>query len=388
MFKHSNQPILLRSLYYLLWVILSWRLAQILLGPLLGSELPFTFRSDNFFSFTGGQIRRGLIGEVLFQLQQLGAPAITVYGLVLLGLFGFLYLFVFPRLLRSFKALEVLLILLSGFFLMPGIDREIFMLLPAVYFFFRPKLDFGFFALLLMVAFIHEMALLLYFPFIWFALRQMRYKPFSTQVLYALPVAMAYAAVIVLKGDVNLLPEKEFWPQYGVSGLEDRILYSFAGKGLLATLKLHASIILGKIETLYALPGLIAFFGLLWLTLLRFGASAQSVVYYLAVTALFFILTIDYGRYYFFLFFFYLLISQNGMLLKADQALADFKGLIPRFLKKAVLIDFSHKHYQILLLIFVLAPFGYWLGDTILEPAFWQEVKQFIHFEMPKYAGE
>lgn len=388
MFKQRAPLPLLRGLYFILWAILTWRLVQILMGPFLGEDLAFAFRSDNFFSFSGGHIRRGLIGEVLLQLQKLGAPAIFLYSLLLLLLFAGLYLLVFPKLLRSFRPLEVLLILLSGFFLMPGLDRELFMLLPAVYYFFRQRLDGGFFLLLGLVAFIHEMALLLYFPIIWFALRQMRHKLTSAQALYAIPVILAYGAVIVLKGDLNLSPEKTFWPQYGVEGLENRILYTFAGKGLLATLKLHGSIILGKVETLYALPGLLSFFVLVFLLFRRFGASAISLAYYLAITALFFVLSIDYGRYYYFLFFFFLLLTQSGLLLKAEIALADFNFLLPKFLRPWLNLDFSHRHFLAFLLIFALAPFGYWLGDTILEPAFWQEVQQFIQFEMPKYAGE
>lgn len=388
MFKHAQPSLALRWLYYLLLLMVAWRLSQTLLAPFFGADLAFSFRSDSFFSFSGGQFRRGFIGEFLFQMQSAGLPAILMYSLLLLLLFALLYAWLFPKLLVSFKASEILLILLGGFFLMPGIDREIFMLLPAVYFFLRPRLDLGFFAILFLLAFIHEMSLLLYFPFMWAAFRQMQKEGKWAKLLYLLPVLLAYLTAIVWKGHPNYLPEREFWPQFGILNLEDHFLYSFAGKGLLATLKLHASVFLGKVESLYALPGLISFFGILYLLLRRFGASVYSMAYYLAVTVLFFMLTIDYGRYFYLLFFFYLLLSQSGLLAKADAALADFKFLIPPFLRNWLSLDFSHLHFQILLLIFALAPFGYWLGDTQLSPAFMQEVQQFIHFELPKYAGE
>lgn len=388
MFKQRQPSLALRWLYYLLLLMVTWRLVQTLFAPFLGSDLAFSFRSDSFFSFSGGQFRRGLIGEFLYQMQLLGLPAVFIYSLLLLLLFAILYAWLFPKLLASFRPNEVLLIILSGFFLMPGIDREIFMLLPAVYYFLRRQLDFGFFAILFILAFIHEMSLLLYFPFIWAAFRQMQRERKWARLLYVLPVLMAYVAAIVLKGNPNYIPEREFWPQFGINDLEEHFLYSFAGKGLLATLKLHASVFLGKVQSVYALPGLISFFGILYLLLRRFGASVYSMAYYLAVTLLFFMLTIDYGRYFYLLFFFYLLVGQGGLLAKADDALADFKFLIPKFSQPWLSHDFSHVHFQILLLIFALAPFGYWLGDTQLSFAFMQEVQQFIHFELPKYAGE
>lgn len=388
MFKLSEHPWHFKLSYYLVFAMVFTRHGRTLMAPFLGSEQVFTFRSDNFFSFSGGQIRRGLIGEKLILLQSWGMDAIFVYSLLLLLFFSLCYLLVFPSLLQSFKVREAYLIVLSGFFLMPGIDREIFMLLPALYYFIRRKNDFLFYLLLGLMAFIHELSLLLYFPFIWLLIQNFWRERKAQSLLYFTLVMACFAAVIVLKSELNLVPEREFWPQYGIEGLEDHFLYTFAGKGLLATLKLHASVILGKVETFYALPGLLAFFILLLLTLKRYGASALSLYYYLAINLILFLLTIDYGRYFYLLFFFYLLISQSGLLALADQSLQSFRFLMPAFIRRGLQFKFKHSWYQIALLVFALAPFGYWLGDTLLKPAFWQEIEQLIDFHLPKHAGE
>lgn len=388
MFKFSEHPPALKWTYFVVFCLVLWRQAHTLLAPWMGYDLPFAFRSDNFFSFSGGQIRRGLIGEKLILIQSWGLDAILLYSIFLLAFFVFLYAYIFPKLLQTFKVSEVILILLSGFFLMPGLDREMFLLLPAIYFFLRRKFDFLFYVFLAITAFVHELSLLLYFPFIWdLALRvwkEKRLLPMS----YLLLITSSFGAVVLLKSELNLIPEKSFWPQYGISGLEDHFLYTFAGKGLGATLKLHASVILGKVQSLYAIPGLLAFFVLVTLTLKRFGAAGISIYYFVAINILLFLLTIDYGRYFYLLFFFYLLLSQTGLLNRADKALSSFKFLLPKFIARVLAFNFSYSWYFMALLIFALAPFGYWLGDTLIEPALWQEVKQIINFQLPKYAGE
>lgn len=388
MFKFKEHPVWLRATYALVFLMVMMRLGRTLLPSSIGSDLAFSFRSDNFFSFSGGQIRRGLIGEGLLQLQSIGVDAIVSYSLLLLISYFLLYTFVFPKLLASFRVSEVLLILLSGFFLMPGIDRELFMLLPAVYYFARRKEDAGFYLLIALNAFIHELALLLYFPFIWGLLQNLIRDRRLPQLLYLLVIGASFGSVILLKSELNLVPEREFWPLHGVSGLEEHFLYSFAGKGLMATLKLHGSVILGKVETLYAIPGLLAFFLLLAMSLRRFDAKAIVVYYYLAINALLFVLTIDYGRYFYLLFFFYLLVAQSGLLLKAEQSLSSFKFLMPAFVERLLSFEYSARIFRWVLVLFAIAPFGYWLGDTILEPALWQELEQVIEFKLPKYAGE
>lgn len=371
-----------------MFLVLSLRLSRTLLAPWLDSDLAFSFRSDNFFSFSGGQLRRGLLGELLFQGQSLGFPSILIYSIGLLAIFGFLYLYLFPRLLRSFSQAEVLIIIFSGLFLMPSIDREVFILGPAVYYYFRRQLDFGFFLLLGFTAFIHEISLLLYFPCILWVLAKIWTEKRWSYLPSIAFVGLSFASVILFKGDMNLIPEREFWPAYGVIGLEDHFLYTFTGKGLLATLKLHASIILGKSETFLAIPGFVAFFGIVLFSLRRYGASAMTTVYYFVITLIFCTLTLDYGRYFYLLFFFYLLLSQSGLLLKVDEVLEPFQKLVPSVIKGSLSFDFKHRGFLIFLSIFALAPFGYWLGDTILEPAFLQEFQQLWNFELPKYAGE
>ncbi len=388
MFKFSEHPWYTKLAYYLVFVVVLWRHGQTLLAPWLGSDLAFAFRSDNFFSFSGGQIRRGLIGEKLILLQSWGIDAVQFYSVLLLVFFAFAYLIVFPRLLQSFKSTEVFLILMGGFFLMPGLDREIFILLPALYFLFRRQRDLLFYLLIAVLAFVHELALLLYFPFILDLLLRAWKEHKPAQLLAVLLILGGYGAVILIKGQMNFVPEREFWPQYGISGLEDRFLYSFSGKGLWETLKMHLSVMIGRRETIYAMPGMAAFFTIVFLSLQRFGASALLIVYYIGINALIFLLTIDYGRYFYLLFFFYLLISQNGMLGMAEKALKGFKPLFPQFLERLMNFEFRRDVYLSALIVFALAPFGYWLGDTLLEPALWQEVQQLIDFNLPKHAGE
>lgn len=388
MFKQAEHPPYLQGIYYLLFVLLGFRLMRTLLAPWLGADLAFAFRSDNFFSFSGGQIRRGLIGEVLLSMQKLGLPSVLMYSLLLLLLFSFIYLWVFPRLLRPFRPLEIILILVSGFFLMPSVDRELLMILPALYFFLRRKQDWGFYGLIALSAFIHELSLLLYFPFIWSLFKELLQTKKWKQLVPLLVIAISYASVILIKGSMSLDPELNYWPQFGISGLEDRFLYTFAGKGIVATLKLHASVFLGDPQAWMALPGMISYFVILLLLLRRFGASPKVISYYLAINLLLFVLTIDYGRYYYFLFLFYLLLTQSGMLVSAGKALQSFRFLMPAFVGKILNFPFSHRAFSIALLIFALAPFGYWIGDTLAQPVLWQELAQLVDFKLPKYAGE
>ena len=116
MFRFREHPTYLRFAYGLLFLLVFVRQGRTLFSPWLDSDLSFAFRSDNFFSFSGGQIRRGLIGEILLQIQTWGFDALWAYSLLLLLSFALLYVFVFPRLLISFKPVEVLLIVSSGFF--------------------------------------------------------------------------------------------------------------------------------------------------------------------------------------------------------------------------------------------------------------------------------
>ncbi len=386
MFK-ARIPISYKIFYYLVFAVVFLRQLRSLMYPWLGEGHVFTFRSDNFFSFSGGQIRRGLIGEILIVLQSWDWPAIFIYSLILLLVYAWLYLWVFPKLLESFNRWEFVLIILSGFFLLPGIDREIFMLLPAAYYFLRSKQDLGFFILLALVAFLHELALLLYFPFILKTLQQSLREPRWDGVIGLVLVLVSYGSVILIAGDLNLAPERDFWPQHGVSGLENKYLYKFSGMGLLEVIKLHGARLLSYPQTKYALIGLISFAVLLILSFKRFRAKPIVIYYYLAVNALLFILTIDYGRYFYLLFFFYLLVLSSGLLKNAESALSKFDFLLPAVFERWMNFEYQAKYYHITLLVFALAPFGFYVGDTQLSPALWQELEQLIDFKLSKHAA-
>lgn len=378
--------ILYRVVYYLLFVIVFLKQARTLLAPWLGSEEAFTFRSDNFYSFSGGQIRRGLIGELLIALQSIGLPAILLYSLLLLVTYAFFYLWIFPRLVLTFKRSEYLLILLSGLFLMPGIDREIFMLIPAVYYFFYRRMDTGFYLLLALIAFVHELSLLLYFPFILSlfqkTIKEFKFSSFGTLLL----VIASYAAVLLFSGKLNLSPELDFWPRYGIQGIQDHYLYEFTGMKLLDALHLHAAYMWTFPRTKFALIGLAAYFVVVLLSFKRLGASPLLTAFYLLTNFVIFVLTIDHGRYFYLLFFFYLLLLSTGLLKEAEQAIKPFERFMPKFIERWLSFDYKSNYYLVAMVIFALAPFGYYAGGTQYTPAIWQEIEQLIHFELPEHA--
>jgi hypothetical protein len=354
---------------------------MVLMEPVLSKTLPYAFRDDDFFSFTSGHIRRGLIGELLYTLQQNGINGIIAFTVLLLVSFLLIYGKLFFRILQSLPLAERYLLLLTPFVLNMGIDRELFILLPLVWYFYRKQTDLFFYLIIVIILFVHEIALLFYLPFILaLFLKSSPIKGLNKTIAIGSLIS-ALAILFGIKEQITNILETSFWPAQGVPGLTDTYLYTFGGMPVSKLLRNHGSILLLNIETLYALPGILLFFAYSFSCLNRNKWLPYTTAFYLGVNALFFIMTIDYGRYFYHLFFLYLFLQSSGLAEKAEvilQHLAQF--IVGKWMHLLPPINFQRYHIWILIL-FINAPIGYWVKDTELSPRWLQEIQFLItHF--------
>ncbi|MFN3793962.1 MAG: hypothetical protein ACK4RX_04790 [Chitinophagaceae bacterium] len=351
---------------------------SLLMQPVLVKVLPYAFRDDDFFSFSSGHIRRGLIGEFLYLLQRNGINSIIVFTALLLLAYVIIYGKIFFRLLQTLPLTERYLLLLTPFVMNMGIDRELFILLPLVWFYYRKQTDLVFYLIIAVILFIHEIALLFYLPFI--AALFLKTSPLK-KIQRTLAIGSILTALIILFGikeHITNALELNFWPTQGVTGLTQTYLYTFGGMPVSALLRNHGSILLLNIETLYALPGILLFLAYSFSCLNRKQWLPYTTLFYLGVNALFFIMTIDYGRYFYHLFFLYLFLQTSGLAEKAETTLKSIAApMIGKWIVR--LPKFAIQHYHIwILLLFINAPIGYWVRHTELSPRWWQEIEFLI----------
>jgi hypothetical protein len=350
----------------------------LLMQPVLVKVLPYAFRDDDFFSFSSGHIRRGLIGEFLYLLQRNGINSIIAFTAILLITYTIIYSRIFFRMLQTLPLTERYLLLLTPFVMHMGIDRELFMLLPLVWFYYRKQTDLIFYCIIAIVLFIHEIALLFYLPFM-LALFLKTSPVKGLQRGFAIcSIVVALVILFGIKEHITNQLELSFWPEQGIRGLTQTYLYTFGGMPVTALLRNHISILLLNIETLYALPGIVLFFVYSFSCLNSKQWLPYTTIFYLGVNALFFIMTIDYGRYFYHLFFLYLFLQTSGLAEKAETTLKDIaQPMVGKWVKKLPKLTFQQYHIWILLL-FINAPIGYWVRHTELSPRWWQEIQFLI----------
>lgn len=353
----------------------SWAL---LMQPVLVKVLPYAFRDDDFFSFSSGHIRRGLIGEFLYLLQRNSISSVIVFTAILLITYVIIYGRIFFRMLQTLPLTERYLLLLTPLVMHMGIDRELFILLPLAWFYYRKQTDFIFYLIIAVILFIHEIALLFYLPFI--AALFLKISPIKkTQRLLAISsLLVALFILFGIKENITNQLEIHFWPTQGIAGLTQTYLYTFGGMPVSALLRNHGSILLLNIETLYALPGIILFLMYSFSCLNRKQWLPYTTLFYLGVNALFFIMTIDYGRYFYHLFFLYLFLQTSGLAEKAEATLSSIAApVIGKWLIHLPKLAIQQYHVWILIL-FINVPIGYWVRDTELSPRWWQEIQFLI----------
>ncbi len=354
----------------------SWAL---LMQPVLTKTLAYAFRDDDFFSFTSGHIRRGLIGELLYTLQRNGINSVIAFTSLLLLTFSLIYGKILFRTIQTLPLTERYLLLLTPFVLNMGIDRELFILLPLVWYFYRKKTDLPFYLIIAIILFVHEIALLFYLPFILALFLQSSPVRGISRTLAIGSIISALTILFGIKENITNTLETSFWPTQGVTGLTETYLYTFGGMPVSKLLYNHGSILLLNIQTLYALPGILLFLAYSFSCLNRKKWLPYTTAFYLGVNALFFIMTIDYGRYFYHLFFLYLFLQTSGLAEKAEITLRSIaQPIIGKRMEILPQINFQRYHIWILIL-FINAPIGYWVKDTELSPRWLQEIQFLIN---------
>lgn len=317
-----------------------------MLGP-YAAGASSTLRADDFWSYSGGFARRGLLGEVLIvlgRLTEMNPAPLVSFGL--LALFAALTLQVVRLLWRDAPMKDRLLLLgtplLYGF----GVDREVILLLPALLLMVgnrrssRRWTTAGLISLPL-VCLVHELAIALYAPLL-IAFHLSRPAEERNAVWAAVGGSVVVIAGLVLVGNhPNLRPELEFWPTLGVEGLESRELYRFATVGLAEILRERAATYLtwdGMTTLMFS--GLLAEY-----LILAIGRTPLVRLATFATIGATFVLTSDHGRYAYVLLYLF-------VLLRAAHLEAPDEGSV-----------WTGPRVRPFLVGFMMSPVGLWAGD-------------------------
>lgn len=317
-----------------------------MLGPYLHGAAS-TLRADDFWSYSGGFARRGLFGEALIVLGRvLGRNPTPLMSLLLLALFAVATVYVLRLLWRDAPLMDRFLLigtpLLYGF----GVDREVVLLAPALMLYLgrrrgSARWTHAGLAAIPLVCLVHELAIALYAPYL-LVVYASRPGPERTAAWTALAASAALLVGLVLMGsDPNLRPETEFWPAFGVVGLESTELYRFATVGL-------GEILSERAATYLSWDGLttLMFSGLLAEYLvLGIGRSTAVRLATFATIAGTFVLTSDHGRYAYVLLYLF-------VLLRAAHLDAPDEGSV-----------WTGPRVRPFLVGFWMSPVGLWAGD-------------------------
>ena len=324
------------------------------------------FREDNFWSYSSGFMRRGLSGEFLYWLELTTGQALILYPLLLWLAFSIFALLVMLEVCRTMKPIEVVLFVLSPAYLLFYVDSEIFLLLPFLALLSGKWVgrDYVVIVLVIIATMIREFGILFYAPLL---LHYLAAKSWLLRVTSAI-VSVGLVSSLFLRTTPTYWLEKEFWPQRGVEGLPDSYLYTFAEMGLMDVLSLHLSWIYQ-----YFIPfglSVLAFLPLLVLVSLSRGGSRLFRLYVLLLTAMCFILTVDYGR-YFYLFFYYMILATHPAV-REMFSLAPLSRLWPEkglggaaaFRPESIINSYRYLIWG----VFIIAPSRVWLGYHGVNP--------------------
>lgn len=292
-----------------IFVVLATRQIYSKLVPVAFGGEATTLRADDYWAFSSGFFRRGLLGEILY----LGSELTGInWSHIVALLFVAVYFAVLRRILQIVIAPDrrgtLLLLFASPLLLCYPIDREILLLIPALLLSsvigHKTVLRYVALSAIPILGLIHEFSLLFYVPL----LVAVHLK--SGQLLRSSPEAAAvYACVVIgfsiliVNPEPTLRLEREFWPRFGLSGLEHSYLYSFATMNIRDTLGLHLSFFGNERGWTGALLAIL----MIWYLLKAMSGIRALQIALLTTVLPFLVLTVDYGRYAYFLFAFFVL---------------------------------------------------------------------------------
>lgn len=349
--------------------------------PYFTSKSPYTFRTDNFWSYSSGFTRRGLPGELLIWLNEVSAGnGPFIFSAIVSLLFIVTYVIVLSRLFSDCSGVSSILLALSPILLFFQIDAEIFMLLPLLVMCFTtpgPSMPLVLALIGLSIAF-REASILLYFPVI---VKGFFDKRAISAVISAAIIGLFIISISLQGEDLSYRMERDYWPAFGITDLLASHLYSFSDLPLSETISFHLEMISRKFVAGGA--SLIAFFFICTITIYLRSRSLFLVLYFSCAMGVMGILTVDYGRYYYLFFFAAVLMSdQRAMLyviLEPIKVILDEKLVNSRLFAKwrcdAVRLT---RIRTLALLVICLAPTGFYIGSLKMTPQFVRVVSEFL----------
>jgi len=266
-------------------------------------------RDDDFWAFSGGHLRRGLLGEILYRGTDLvGERWLAVVSAGLVVIYGFAVWRVARIMQREASWRWLWPVGLSAVFLNFPVDREAALLLPLLM--VGSWTESGalrrvaFLLAVIAAAFVHEFAVLLYLPLVLMLLAEEPPGPQRHLLLAgAGAIVLTGGLIAVLRPVPSIVLETTFWPTHGMPGLEATHLYSFVSRSLGDTMRLHFSM-LATPSGLWNLAFQATLLALLVSCLWGSWRMLAAVLCFVLPAS---VLTIDYGRYAYMTFFFYFL---------------------------------------------------------------------------------
>ena len=335
-----------------------------LLLPYFNRSIAYTIREDNFWAYSSGFVRRGLLGEALYRAETaVGGNPSWMLSL----LFVIVYAIATTQVLKlaSQKLTPIVFAVLCATPLVWNFstDREVLLLLPLLLMASPPESRYRFrlgLCMLPLMVLVHEAAMLFYLPLLALTAVCTPCAKRKVEVLGAGALVL-FTAMLLLTSKTNLTYrlEREVWPLVGIENLESTYLYTFAKTSLPEILRQNYGFLANSL-------GMSAIISVaLSMAFMIFGIdeNPQWRAILLVGLPVFFTLTVDYGRYLYFLFYFVVLGEQIAKGQLSDRIpvsrLADMLRDWGRGNGSPMVIKVSSA--RLLLPIIACMPIGFWV---------------------------
>lgn len=334
------------------------------LNLFMTKELSYPFRADNFWAYSSSIFRRGLTGEIIYNLDILTGKGIYLFTFSIWSFFVLFLARFLKELRRELSVTECILFIFSPFLLLYSVDAEIFTLLPFLTLFSKNHkvCIWGTLALIVISTLIREISLLFYFPvLIYFMINGQRHLKLTAGLILLILLSIA----LFPKPSPTYFLENSYW---STLELQKHSLYKFSDMPISQVLPMHLDFIFSKWQ--YFVIPVTCFLLLATSLFYKRTSSALGSLYLFSMISACFVLTVDYGR-YFYLFIMLTVLASSPSTYKyftTFPAILNFNGinsLLGCFLKKI------ESNKSIILLIAVISPSGYWAGDYQIKPRFY-----------------
>lgn len=337
--------------------------------PYLTSDVVFSYNTDNFWSYSSGFTRRGLIGEFLYFSQSVLGIGPWIFSAITFVLALVFAAYTCLELNKSMPAWQIIMIALTPFALMYFVDAETFMLIPLLAMTQPESRNQRLFVLFLIIiaTLIRELVLVLYLPVL------LRFI-FIDRGLVG-KASMAFIAVMLVLllwdfGPPSYVLEKTFWPNHGAPDLHLEHMYTFAEMSFSEMLELHVGSIIE-----FFIPAMI-FWAILAASLFWFVArriaSPMLFAWFVGTFLVSSVLSIDHGRYAYFFFMFAVLFTSEQRQKWFDLNLFDHAwwARLQSLCKPAHnwMVGTATVMLPVSLGLLIISPSGYFTGLVLWKP--------------------